>query len=106
MAEGAGSDSADEEEVVKFSKDQRAARPGEPVCVICGRYGAYICDATDQDVCSIQCKQAHLYSVQKISTETSETQASVNTDTLFENIISDKCETTCRKLPEFTSTII
>lgn len=92
MAEAAGSDS-EEEEVVEFSKNQRSARPGEPVCVMCGRYGAYICDATDQDVCSIQCKQAHLYSVQEVSTETSETQQPpINTNTLFENMISDECE--------------
>lgn len=29
------------------------------VCVfaqVCGRYGAYICDATDEDVCSIECR--------------------------------------------------
>ena len=24
---------------------------------ICGRYGAYICDETNEDVCSIECKQ-------------------------------------------------
>lgn len=23
---------------------------------VCGRYGAYICDATDEDVCSIECR--------------------------------------------------
>ena len=92
MADGDGSDSADEGEVVEFSKDQRTAMPGEPVCIVCGKYGAYICDATDQDVCSIQCKQAHLYSGQEISTETSGAKTPINSDTLFEHIISDKCE--------------
>lgn len=92
MAEAAKSDSTDEDEVVEFSKDQRAALSGEPVCVVCGRYGAYICDATDQDVCSVQCKQAHLSSVQEISNNASWTETPVNSNTLFEHIISDKCE--------------
>ena len=28
---------------------------GEPMCVVCGRYGAYISDVTE-DVCSLECK--------------------------------------------------
>ncbi|KAK7889810.1 hypothetical protein WMY93_025370 [Mugilogobius chulae] len=36
------------------------AEPGEPVCVMCGRYGEYICDSTDNDVCSLECKGNHL----------------------------------------------
>ncbi|XP_068646005.1 DEAD-box ATP-dependent RNA helicase 41 [Aristolochia californica] len=39
---------------------QREALPGEPRCVICGRYGEYICDETDDDICSLQCKQTLL----------------------------------------------
>ncbi|KAJ8277957.1 hypothetical protein GJAV_G00082130 [Gymnothorax javanicus] len=27
---------------------------------MCGRYGEYICDSTDNDVCSLECKAAHL----------------------------------------------
>uniref|UniRef100_A0A3B3DV06 RNA helicase n=1 Tax=Oryzias melastigma TaxID=30732 RepID=A0A3B3DV06_ORYME len=27
---------------------------------MCGRYGEYICDATDNDVCSLECKAKHL----------------------------------------------
>lgn len=38
-------------------KDQREALPGEPRCVNCGRYGEYICDETDDDICSKECKQ-------------------------------------------------
>ncbi|XP_004349510.1 hypothetical protein CAOG_02760 [Capsaspora owczarzaki ATCC 30864] len=49
-------DEQDEQDVVERSVDQRAARPGEPVCAVCGRYGEYICDQTDQDVCSMECK--------------------------------------------------
>ncbi|KAI5078401.1 hypothetical protein GOP47_0006072 [Adiantum capillus-veneris] len=36
--------------------DQRFAAPGEPSCVVCGRFGEYICDKTEEDVCSIECK--------------------------------------------------
>ena len=49
------SDESDEE-VLSFSKQQRWPSPGEPVCVVCGRYGAYIVDRTDDDVCSLECK--------------------------------------------------
>lgn len=45
----------------KRSKDQREALPGEPKCVVCGRYGEYICDQTDDDVCSLECKQIVLH---------------------------------------------
>lgn len=41
----------------KRCRDQREALPGEPKCVVCGRYGEYICDETDDDVCSLECKQ-------------------------------------------------
>lgn len=53
----------DEEETVSYSKNQRWPTPGEPVCVICGRYGAYIVDLTDEDVCSLECKARHLKSI-------------------------------------------
>lgn len=54
-------DEEEEEEPVKsFKKNQRWPEPGEPVCVMCGRYGEYICDATDNDVCSLECKASHL----------------------------------------------
>ncbi|XP_051551485.1 probable ATP-dependent RNA helicase DDX59 [Myxocyprinus asiaticus] len=52
---------SDEEEPVKsFKKNQRWPEPGEPVCIMCGRYGEYICDKTDNDVCSLECKASHL----------------------------------------------
>ncbi|XP_070817697.1 probable ATP-dependent RNA helicase DDX59 [Chaetodon trifascialis] len=54
-------DEEEEEEPVKsFKKNQRWPEPGEPVCVMCGRYGEYICDSTDNDVCSLECKAKHL----------------------------------------------
>jgi len=52
--------SSTEEPIKSFSKSQRWAEPGEPVCVVCGRYGEYICDKTDEDVCSLECKARHL----------------------------------------------
>uniref|UniRef100_A0A8D1EZS7 Probable ATP-dependent RNA helicase DDX59 n=1 Tax=Sus scrofa TaxID=9823 RepID=A0A8D1EZS7_PIG len=52
-----------EEPVKSFSKTQRWAEPGEPVCVVCGRFGEYICDETDEDVCSLECKAKHLLQV-------------------------------------------
>ena len=45
------------DDVVQYSRLQRFALPGEPDCVICGRFGAYICDEVEQDVCSMECKE-------------------------------------------------
>ncbi|TRZ02865.1 hypothetical protein DNTS_026731 [Danionella cerebrum] len=50
----------EQEPVKSFKKSQRWPQPGEPVCVMCGRYGEYICDKTDNDVCSLECKGKHL----------------------------------------------
>uniref|UniRef100_A0A7N0URT2 DEAD-box ATP-dependent RNA helicase 41 n=1 Tax=Kalanchoe fedtschenkoi TaxID=63787 RepID=A0A7N0URT2_KALFE len=47
------------------SWDQREAVLGEPKCIICGRYGEYICDETDDDICSLECKQTLLSRVAK-----------------------------------------
>ncbi|KAJ1392650.1 Zinc finger, CCHC-type [Sesbania bispinosa] len=41
---------------VKSRNEQRFPVSGEPVCLICGRYGEYICNETDDDVCSMECK--------------------------------------------------
>ncbi|OMO59651.1 Zinc finger, CCHC-type [Corchorus capsularis] len=49
---------------VKSRIEQRFPLPGEPVCVVCGRYGEYICDKTDDDICSMECKSALLQSLQ------------------------------------------
>uniref|UniRef100_A0A452XLP6 DEAD-box ATP-dependent RNA helicase 41 n=2 Tax=Aegilops tauschii subsp. strangulata TaxID=200361 RepID=A0A452XLP6_AEGTS len=40
--------------------EQREALPGEPRCVMCGPYGEYICDQTDDDICGVECKTALL----------------------------------------------
>ncbi|KAF5203454.1 hypothetical protein FRX31_006959, partial [Thalictrum thalictroides] len=50
------SDHLDEAAGIKRRSEQRFAVPGEPVCVICGKYGEYICDVTGDDICSIDCK--------------------------------------------------
>lgn len=42
--------------VKEHSYEQREALPGEPHCIICSRYGEYICDQTNNDICSLQCK--------------------------------------------------
>lgn len=58
-----------EDEVKERCWDQREAQPGEPVCAVCGRYGEYICDETDDDICSLECKQSLLskYAKSKVS---------------------------------------
>ncbi|KAL9262798.1 putative ATP-dependent RNA helicase DDX59 [Drosera capensis] len=45
-----------ESDRIKTRSEQRFPLPGEPVCIICGNYGEYICNETDDDVCSIDCK--------------------------------------------------
>ena len=60
QAGGSLDDEEDEEPVVCYSKQQRWPIEGEPLCVECGRYGAYIVDQTDQDVCSLECRARHL----------------------------------------------
>ena len=50
------------DEIKKLSSEQRWPGLDEPVCVVCGKYGEYICDATDEDICSLECKQKHIKS--------------------------------------------
>uniref|UniRef100_A0A8C4Q9L5 RNA helicase n=1 Tax=Eptatretus burgeri TaxID=7764 RepID=A0A8C4Q9L5_EPTBU len=49
-----------EEPIVSYSKQQRWPEPGEPVCVVCGRHGEYVCATTERDVCSLECKACNL----------------------------------------------
>ncbi|XP_077989149.1 putative ATP-dependent RNA helicase DDX59 [Glandiceps talaboti] len=49
-----------EDDVISYSKDQRWPEHGEPVCIMCGRYAEYICEQTDVDICSLECKAKHL----------------------------------------------
>ena len=55
----------DECPVVQWSQEQRWPLEGEPVCLVCGRYGEYILDETEDDVCSIECKKKRLESLRK-----------------------------------------
>ena len=67
-----GSETESEEDdgpVVSYSQQQRWPKPDEPICVICGRYGAYIVDQTDKDVCSLECKAKHLRTLASASGE-------------------------------------
>lgn len=48
---------SDLEPIIEFSKDAPSAPILGPFCVICGKFGQYVCDRTDQDVCSLECKQ-------------------------------------------------
>ncbi|CDQ85337.1 unnamed protein product [Oncorhynchus mykiss] len=59
-SESSTEESEEEEPVKSFRKSQRWPEPGEPVCVMCARFGEYICDSTDNDVCSLECKASHL----------------------------------------------
>ncbi|RHN63249.1 putative RNA helicase transcription factor interactor and regulator CCHC(Zn) family [Medicago truncatula] len=59
---------------VKSRNEQRFPVSGEPVCLICGRYGEYICNETDDDVCSMECKN-ELLEVLKLNEGTSHNQA-------------------------------
>ncbi|KAL3743257.1 hypothetical protein ACJRO7_018546 [Eucalyptus globulus] len=40
----------------KIRSEQRLPLPREPVCLMCGKYGEYICDETDDDIYSLECK--------------------------------------------------
>ncbi|KAD3641185.1 hypothetical protein E3N88_30409 [Mikania micrantha] len=50
--------------LVKERSNQRFPVPGEPVCVVCGKYGEYICDETDDDICSMDCKAELLENIE------------------------------------------
>ena len=69
----------EDEDVICYSKQQRWPLKGEPVCVVCGRYGEYIVDQTDKDVCSLECKANHLHSLglKEISIETSPNKGNI-----------------------------
>ncbi|KAK2356212.1 DEAD-box ATP-dependent RNA helicase [Trifolium repens] len=59
---------------VKSRNEQRFPVSGEPVCLICGRYGEYICNETDDDVCSMECKN-ELLEIFKLNEGSSNDQA-------------------------------
>ncbi|VFQ75252.1 unnamed protein product [Cuscuta campestris] len=59
---------SDDNEVKRRCWEQREALPDEPKCVICGRYGEYICDETDDDICSVECKTILLSRIEESGT--------------------------------------
>ncbi|KAH1249062.1 putative ATP-dependent RNA helicase DDX59 [Glycine soja] len=59
--------------VKKSRNQQRFPVSGEPVCLICGRYGEYICNETDDDVCSMECK-SELLEILKLNEGSSHNQ--------------------------------
>ena len=61
----ASTSNEDEPPVIQYSREQRWPLEGEPVCIVCSRYGAYVLDETDEDVCSIECKIARLEILRK-----------------------------------------
>ncbi|KAK1165332.1 putative ATP-dependent RNA helicase DDX59 isoform X1 [Acipenser oxyrinchus oxyrinchus] len=100
-AQDAETDGSSEEEPVKsFKKSQRWPEPGEPVCVLCGRYGEYICDATDNDVCSLECKAEHL---NRVGVKLEATDDAVENVSLTAPAKDDKFNFTYREDPFISS---
>ncbi|GMH29837.1 hypothetical protein Nepgr_031680 [Nepenthes gracilis] len=56
LSEQPSFDQASDVDRVKTRSEQRFPLPGEPACVMCGRYGEYICNETEDDICSMDCK--------------------------------------------------
>jgi hypothetical protein len=50
-------------EIKEFSSQQRVPHPGEPICIVCGKYAEYICAITEVDICSKECKARNLASL-------------------------------------------
>jgi len=67
-----------ENKVKEYSFQQRwPLGDDEPICIICGRYGEYICDETDHDVCSLECKRID---IQNFTTFTDNSQSTTTTN--------------------------
>lgn len=97
--ENTESDAVTEEEtsdVIALSKDAPMAPILGPFCVICGRYGQYICDKTDEDVCSLECKQkaeARLAASQPSNAVPDELNTSLHPNELNTSLPSDELNT-------------
>ncbi|CAK7355845.1 unnamed protein product [Dovyalis caffra] len=80
---GSGQDSLhsghpNEVDRVKSRSEQRYPLPGEPACVLCGKYGEYICNETDDDICSLECKAELLQSLELAKGPASNLQPNVS----------------------------
>ncbi|CAI9095835.1 OLC1v1031858C1 [Oldenlandia corymbosa var. corymbosa] len=74
---------------IKRRSEQRLPLPGEPTCVVCGKYGEYICDETDDDICSIDCKDEVLKNIQ-----------SDEGDASCKNVAASLCEESGLNVPD------
>lgn len=68
---------------------------------MCGRYGEYICDSTDNDVCSLECKASHLaqmgegiLGITAFNSEEQTTEDEERTLQTYPQGIADNCGTT------------
>lgn len=75
----------DEPDQVKSRSKQRFPVPGEPVCVVCGKFGEYICNETDDDICSMECKTKLLQTVKVIEERSRNRTADVSSSELKYN---------------------
>ncbi|CAN4077959.1 unnamed protein product [Withania somnifera] len=78
-------DSGNESDRVKTRDEQRFPLPGEPVCVVCGKYGEYICDETEKDICSTDCKSDLLQNLKLL-------QGPLSSEVQAETFSEQKCK--------------
>ncbi|CAK9173209.1 unnamed protein product [Ilex paraguariensis] len=76
---------------VKTRSKQRFPIPGDPVCVVCGKYGEYICNETEDDICSMDCKAELLENLKLL-------KGSLSSQILVESSSELKCAS---QVPEF-----
>jgi hypothetical protein len=76
-----------EEQIKKTRDQQRTCKPGEPFCCVCGKFAEYICSVTDDDICSLECKNTNLASLSlKARPRQAESVDSFLTGQLLQNI--------------------
>ncbi|GAY43525.1 hypothetical protein CUMW_075160, partial [Citrus unshiu] len=75
------SDNISEVESIKSRSEQRYPVAGEPVCVVCGKYGEYICNETDDDICSPECKAELLKNLKPVEGSSRNENSDVSSST-------------------------
>lgn len=78
---------SDDEDIVLHSTEQRLPDLGEPICIMCERYGAYIVDETNVDVCSMECKHKHLEHVKRKTDTIEEDTKEFELDSFHKEVI-------------------